>query len=70
MTQGIGSQVCLSDSFCRFCSPNLGDSFFFPPGGFCGILPPAVSLEGFPVTSPWHSAMLEQPRVTPSEGRM
>lgn len=70
MTQGIGSQVCLSDSFCRFCSPDLGGSFFFSSGGFSGILPPAVSLEGFPVTPPWYSAVLEQPRVTLGEGRM
>lgn len=68
MTQGVRSQVCLSDSLCRFCFPNLGGSFFSPEG-FSGILPPAVSLGGFSVTPPWYSAMLEQPGVTPGEGR-
>lgn len=46
MTHGIRSQVCRSDSFCRFCFSGLDDSFV-SQRVFWGVCLFAVSLRGF-----------------------
>lgn len=48
MTHGIRSQVCRSDSFCRFCFSGLDDSFV-SQRVFWGVCLFAVSLRGFSV---------------------
>lgn len=47
MTQGIRSQVCLGNSFCRFCSFHLDESFVSKRDFFWGSLPLCCFSERF-----------------------
>lgn len=70
MTQGIRSQVCLGNSFCRFCSSHLDESFVFQRDFFWGVCLSAVSLRGFsvsPLCPP--PKILEQPGEVHGQGR-